>query len=223
MLTYKLYFIRHGMTEGNRDGRYVGWTDLDLCEEGINQIKSLEKEYDYPDVQEVYCSPLTRCKTTADLIYPNHPMTVVDGLMELSLGAFEGKTFVELEKLPEYKAWLSDSINNAPPDSKETGKEFASRIAGAVNAIFMDMNQRRITKAAVITHGGVIMGLMSAFALPRMSMGHWAVSGGSGFVVSMSTQMWMRDNSFEIIGTVPEGYKAGEDLSVMRSLGVEED
>ena len=34
MVTYKLHFIRHGMTDGNRTGRYVGRTDVPLCQEG---------------------------------------------------------------------------------------------------------------------------------------------------------------------------------------------
>ncbi len=34
MKTYKLHLIRHGLTQGNLDGLYVGGgTDMPLCEE----------------------------------------------------------------------------------------------------------------------------------------------------------------------------------------------
>lgn len=60
MVTYKLHFIRHGMTDGNRTGRYVGRTDVPLCQEGRQELEALKQKYRYPEVQEVYCSPLTR-------------------------------------------------------------------------------------------------------------------------------------------------------------------
>ena len=48
----KIYLIRHGMTAGNREKRYVGChTDEDLCEEGIAQIQSNE----YPRVRPSVC------------------------------------------------------------------------------------------------------------------------------------------------------------------------
>ena len=34
----KIWLIRHGMTAGNREQRYVGTTDELLCEEGRQQI-----------------------------------------------------------------------------------------------------------------------------------------------------------------------------------------
>ena len=34
----KIWLIRHGMTAGNRQQRYVGTTDELLCEEGRQQI-----------------------------------------------------------------------------------------------------------------------------------------------------------------------------------------
>ena len=53
----KMIFLRHGKTKGNLEGRYIGTTDEDLCESGINQIK--EKDYDFP-IERVFSSPLKR-------------------------------------------------------------------------------------------------------------------------------------------------------------------
>ncbi|MEG1774566.1 MAG: histidine phosphatase family protein [Oscillospiraceae bacterium] len=223
MVTYKLHLIRHGMTAGNRDGRYVGRTDLPICPEGRAELQRLVAQYEYPAAQEIYCSPLLRCRETAELIYPDHPLTVVDGLVELSMGDFEGKRLTELKDKPEYRAWLADSMHNTPPGSLESGEGFAKRIAQALNSIFMNMSQNRISQAAVITHGGVIMGLLSAFAMPRLPLSRWAVSNGTGYTVSMSAQLWMRDNVIELISAVPEGFTPGADPRVMDSLGVSAD
>ena len=47
MKTYTIHLIRHGMTEGNKVGRYVGSVDAPLCNEGIDEIKALKEKYDY--------------------------------------------------------------------------------------------------------------------------------------------------------------------------------
>lgn len=220
MVTYKLHFIRHGMTAGNRDGRYVGRMDLPVCTEGRQQLEQMKTRYDYPAVQEVYCSPLLRCLQTADLLYPDAPRTVVEDLMELSLGDFEGKRMDDLQADPAYRSWLENSLQNTPPGALETGEQFAARIGSALHHIFMNMTQNRITEAAVIAHGGVLMGLLSAFAMPRRPMGSWALGNGGGYTVRMSTELWMRDQIFEVGDPVPRGFVPGNDPRVKKSLGV---
>ena len=37
MKTYTIHFIRHALTQGSIDGRYIGQTDEELCKEGIFQ------------------------------------------------------------------------------------------------------------------------------------------------------------------------------------------
>ena len=220
MDTYKLHFIRHGMTDGNRTGRYVGRTDVPLCQEGRQELEALKQKYRYPEVQEVYCSPLTRCVQTADILYPDSPRTLVEILVELSLGDFEGKYMKDLKDNPAYRAWLKESLKNTPPGALETGEQFAQRIAVALQQIFMNMTQNHITEAAVIAHGGVLMGLLSAFAMPRRPMGEWAISNGCGYSVRMSTQLWMRDQIIEVLGPLPEGRQSGQDDRVKAFLGI---
>ena len=100
----KIYLIRHGMTAGNREKRYVGChTDEDLCEEGIAQIQSNE----YPRVDRLYVSPLKRCITTAELIYPHMPMVTNVKLEEMDFGDFEYKNYHELNG---NAAWRQDCL-----------------------------------------------------------------------------------------------------------------
>ena len=219
MVTYKLHLIRHGMTSGNLEGRYVGRMDIPVCSDGVRALEELRKNHPYPTVQEVYCSPLIRCRQTADILFPSEPLTVVDDLTELSLGDFEGKSIDSLKDSPAYLAWLEDSGENTPPGALETGREFAERTAVALNAIFMHMSQNHITEAAAVTHGGVLMSLLSRFAMPPRPMGEWAVANGCGYTIRTSIQMWMRDETFEIIGTVPEGVRVGQDPHAKRALG----
>ena len=67
----RIIFIRHGMTPGNLEKRYIGGrTDEELCEQGIADIRSRIAHRIYPTADELYVSPMLRCRQTAQLIYP---------------------------------------------------------------------------------------------------------------------------------------------------------
>ena len=83
----ELLFIRHGATEGNLRRRYIGRTDEPLCEAGIAQVKALQKRG--LSVDRLFVSPLLRTRQTAELLFPQMPYTVVDGLIETDFGRFE--------------------------------------------------------------------------------------------------------------------------------------
>lgn len=103
MKNYRLYLIRHGITSGNLEGKYIGTTDLPLCEEGEDAISSLAALDVYPKVQKVYSSPLKRCLQTADIIYPERLLKRIDGIAELDFGEYEGK------RKPSFRAMKSIS------------------------------------------------------------------------------------------------------------------
>lgn len=60
MKTYKIHLIRHGQTEANAKGLYIGMTDLPLSPEGLAELLTLKREYTYP-APLVFHQPLTRC------------------------------------------------------------------------------------------------------------------------------------------------------------------
>ena len=93
----KIWMIRHGMTAGNREQRYVGTTDEPLCEEGRQQIlaKGQMIALDY-DIQNIYVSPMRRCRETAAILYPWSGQTVIDDFRECSFGTFEYRNYQEL-------------------------------------------------------------------------------------------------------------------------------
>ena len=54
---FKLHLIRHGLTRGNLEGRYIGGgTDLPLCSEGRAQLQALTEQFDYPAAGVVFTS-----------------------------------------------------------------------------------------------------------------------------------------------------------------------
>ena len=45
MKTYQIHLIRHAVTKGNLEGKYIGHTDESVCEEGMAQLKDIMKNY----------------------------------------------------------------------------------------------------------------------------------------------------------------------------------
>ncbi len=210
MKTYKLHVIRHGMTDGNKEGYYVGSKDLPVCPEGIEELKSILNEFEYPYIEKLYTSPLQRCKDTADVIYPGMEQNIIEEMRECCFGEFEGRKFTELQNDENYIRWLGDSLNNPPPGG-ESADTFLDRLLNGLGKIFKDMMDNNITSAALITHGGVIMNLFAAIGLPKHSVTEWKTMNGSGYTVILTPQMWMRDNSIEIYDVIPNEKKEYKD------------
>ena len=49
MQNYTVFLIRHGITEGNLEGKYIGFTDLPLCDEGYSAISRMKQDDIYPE------------------------------------------------------------------------------------------------------------------------------------------------------------------------------
>lgn len=200
MRTYKIHLIRHGLTEGNFAGQYIGRTDLPVMPEGVTALSNLKKQIDYPFVDKIYSSPMLRCRQTANIIYPNREITVKDKLIEYDFGDFEGKTANELESNPAYSEWASGKIT-APPNG-EDNTEFAKRICLGINEIVRDMMDNEIFEAAVFMHGGTIMMFLATCALPRHSLVEWTVDNGRGYTISVTPSLYQRSGIVEVIGEI---------------------
>lgn len=210
MITYKLHILRTGKTSTGQWKHYVGQSNPHLCEEGIAELEQLRRTFEYPRAEMVYTSPLSRCVETAELLYPNTYTVEAEGLMDMNLGDFEGKTLEELKDDAAFTAWLKDSNANPPPGGEETF-DFTRRIVSAVDGIFRTMMEEKQTNVALITHGGVIMTLLASIGLPKQPIHQWAADNGKGYTLLMTPQMWMRDRAVEIYSHQPVSLDGNRD------------
>lgn len=207
MKTFKLHLIRHGLTQGNLDGVYVGGgLDMPLCEEGRGQLLQLAGHYSYPAVGVVFSSPMLRALQTAEILYPAAKEKIVlEELRENVFGEFEGKKVKELLQNPDFTKWL-DPESQFVPKGGESGQDFAARTARALGSMFTYMMQNNIGQAACVTHGGVIMSMLSQKAMPQKPAQQWMTDNGCGFTVQASAALLMRDDMVEAVDIVPKGY-----------------
>ena len=177
MKTFKLHLIRHGVTAGNLQGLYIGsGTDIPLCDEGRAQLAELKERFEYPQVDTVF-----------------------------SFGKFENKPVKELVHDEDFKKWITPGSGFVPEGAEPT-EQFHARCAESLLKLFEYMIRMDVTEAACVTHGGVIMSMLSQRALPSRRPEQWMADPGCGYTVQTDVQLWMRDKLVEAIDIVPFGY-----------------
>ena len=207
MKTYKIHLIRHGQTEANATGLYIGMTDLPLSPEGLAELLTLKREYTYPGAARFFTSPLTRCKQTLEVLYPGCRQEVVDGLAECDFGDWDGRSVAELQSDPLFLRWMAGDSGVKIPDG-ENADAFQKRVMAAFEELVQELMRSGDTEAVVCTHGGVIMLLMMAYALPKLEMSDCVAESGNGFTLRITPSVWMREPVAEALCMIP--WKAEE-------------
>ncbi|MBQ8687651.1 MAG: histidine phosphatase family protein [Ruminococcus sp.] len=171
----KLIFIRHGKTAGNLRKRYIGQTDEPLFSTGISELMGKS----YPDCDLVIASPMKRCVQTAALLYPDKEIFMIPDLRECDFGDFEGKNYQELSGNPDYQKWVDSGGKGTFPNG-ENPQAFRSRCIAAFRKVIMEHADR--TSIAFVVHGGTIMSVLEAYAVPKDSYYAFQVANGNGYI-----------------------------------------
>ena len=175
----KLIFIRHGQTQGNAEGRYLGKTDEPLCPEGIEYIKKKVRERGYPEAEIVWSSPMKRCLQTARLIYPDADVRIEEDLRECDFGKFEYKNYVERSQDEEYRAWVN-SGGTLPFPGGEDADDFRRRSREAFLRVVRQYEDDDVIAFAV--HGGTMMSVFSKFEEPPSGYFDRQPENGCGYI-----------------------------------------
>ena len=170
----RIYLIRHGLTAGNLEKRYIGRTDEPICGEGRAQLA----EGAFPACELLICSPMLRCLQTAELLFPRQKPIICDGLRECDFGDFEGKNYRELSDDPRYQAWI-DSGGTMRFPGGESPDEFRERCCRGFAEMIREHGGAE--SAAFVVHGGTIMSVLDRYARPHRDYFDWQCGNGGGY------------------------------------------
>lgn len=121
-----LTLIRHGQVQANIEKRYIGSTDMSLTVNGMKSLEKLNKAQIYKTPDYLFCSPMSRCKMTCDILFPDKIYTVIDEFHEMNFGSFEMKNYQELKDNTYYQRWIDSNGTIAFPEG-ESRQEFVLR------------------------------------------------------------------------------------------------
>ncbi len=153
-----LFLLRHGKTP--LAGKLVGATDVDLGPVGIEQIHRIRKTVREENFSHVFCSPMKRCRRTAEILDLDTGISFVEELKEIDFGHWEGLEFSEIERNDpgSVRSWVEDPEGFRFPGG-ESCAEFSLRLEG----FKIKLQEISHDKVLVITHGGVIRHLICSF------------------------------------------------------------
>lgn len=214
MRTFKVFLVRHGITNANKYGIYCGSSDFTLNHEGIQELKSLAKTHTYPYADWVFSSPLIRATATAKIIYPGADIVEVDDLREISFGEFEGKSMRDLKNNPLFARFIAGD-KTAIPKGAENPDDFLLRCNNAIVTIVNQMMTSNVYTAAVITHASVIGNILSSLAYPKAYPYEWNPAFGHGYTIVADPTIYLREPVFEVTEQIPyeedDGFISYED------------
>lgn len=174
----RIYLIRHGETEFNKEQRYQGSMDIPLSQEGRARLRTADF---LPG--KVYTSHLRRTRETAEILFPGVEQICVRDLREMSFGDYEGRSRAELAGDPEYEQWLSTGFAGECPNTEETHDEFVRRTCAAFAGLVELGLAAGEEKLVIVAHGGTQMAIMSAYANECRNFGEWLTGNGEGYIL----------------------------------------
>lgn len=152
------YFLRHGQTDWNKDGRLMGQSDIPLNQTGISQAQEVAAylKENHIGLAKIIASPLLRAKQTAQIIHDsiNIPLEFNSGLREVRFGIAEGK-------FESYKTFHLPWVNGATHEGAESWIIFKSRV---ITALIECLEKEE--KILIVAHGGVYTAIMDFLGYP---------------------------------------------------------
>ena len=142
-----IYFIRHGETDYNKQHRYQGHLDIPLNENGIMQAENARDELAGFVFDEIYSSPLSRARKTAEIINEKQGAELVfdDRLKEIYGGTSQGQC---LDK------WSEDEVKELHENPKKFGAESSQELCLRVEEFFKEIEDSD-KNILIVAHGGV--------------------------------------------------------------------
>ena len=166
-----IYYIRHGETSWNAEGRLQGTRDIPLNDLGRRQAAHAGKvlaDLLTRDGREMsalpfVASPLGRARATMELVrgvlkLPGSDYTLDDRLREIGYGVWEGSTLAEMQAVdPVLFARRLTAKWTMAPEGGETYAEVQARMRDWYDSVRAD--------TVAVAHGGTARALMVALGI----------------------------------------------------------
>lgn len=216
MYKLELYLLRHGKTICNEKKLYCGTSDINLSENGKNELlefkilsdfnieneEKLDKEnkvtssFKYPKCQKNYTSGAKRANETFEILYPRVKYEVIKEFWEYNFGDFEMKSYEMLKDDELYISWIMDKVGKVSGFNGESKLEYRERIGTAFRMFLNSCKEEKVLSALLVSHGGTIGTILEMFYSNEKNFYEWQPQCGLGYklIVTVDTE----DNAIKV-------------------------
>ncbi len=152
----KLWIIRHGQTDWNKNGKIQGSTDIELNETGIKQAEEVIPLFNEYSFDLIISSTLKRAMKTAQIINKEKNIEIIydSRLIERHCGDYEG-TPTTLDEEPLFNINTNVSTHNIEP---------VNDLYKRVSSILDEVKEKyKDKKVLLVTHGGTTRAIETYF------------------------------------------------------------
>ena len=167
----KVYIIRHGQTEKNKEKVLQGRSNFPLNDVGREQALKVRDYFTAHGIRfdKVYSSPLIRAAETGKIVAGEDVEFVEDDrLMEIDYGPYEGSSLTN--PLPEIAEFFSDFVNNPAPEGIESLGALVSRLGD-----FMDSIASESDECVLIATHAIAMKAAIEYLTPDSNGKYWSI------------------------------------------------
>jgi alpha-ribazole phosphatase/probable phosphoglycerate mutase len=163
--SHRVFLVRHGETDWNREFRYQGVSDIDLNQSGFEQARKLGLRLAKELPSRVFASPLLRALHTAETVMERNgsgaPVITDGDLCEISFGWWEGLSISEVGRRdPDTIAAWRERPFSVIPDGGETLEDVSRRASRAADTIKKGAREPGAT--LVVAHGAILRALLAS-------------------------------------------------------------
>lgn len=142
----EVFIIRHTKVAVNK-GICYGQTDVPLADSFQEELTVLKNQLPN-DFDQVFSSPLLRCKALAETF--SSTILYDDRLKEMNFGDWEMKSWNDIPN-EEIQPWYDDFVSTETPD----GDSFESLYFRCAS-FFDELRTKNYQKVLIVTHAGVV-------------------------------------------------------------------
>jgi len=154
----RFFFLNHGETDWDRDGRLAGRINAPLNGRGLAQARRAGELLQNVGVRTICTSPQDRALMTAEIVaaHIHVPVVTIDGLKDCCFGGLDGA---------RTGAWLEAWRRGATPEGGESAKAFLRRALRAMNqALSLD------GPVLIVAHPGIYAAFQHAAGMEEETL-----------------------------------------------------
>lgn len=161
----KLYIIRHGQTEWNKQKRLQGRSDIPLNEYGIQLAKETKAGLKDVKFDLAFTSPLQRAKKTAEILLEGEGVELIEEnrIIEIGFGSYEGLCYAEENYNipdPDFMNFFEKPEVYHPASDGESFEQLRARAADFLRELSGKEDYQDST-ILVSTHGAALCALLN--------------------------------------------------------------
>jgi broad specificity phosphatase PhoE len=171
------WYLRHGQTDWNAEGRSQGSIDIPLNATGIGQAQAAAQQLRNRGIATIVASPLSRARVTAEIVAETLglPIQFEPDLKEVNWGVQEGQPASDW-----FDRWTNTDF---APEGAETFAQLRRRTTAGVNRALANT-----APVLVVAHGAVFRTLRAAMGLDahvrsRNAQPLWCAPGPNGWTI----------------------------------------